>query len=71
MAKAKFITDFERDCIRIGHARGVRPVQVARWLKRSRITVHKQIAAMRDAGTLDDLPMCFVVDEIAEAMRNA
>jgi transposase len=71
MAKAKYISDFERDVMRIGHAKGYKPPQIARFLKRGKMVVYNHIKAMEAAGTLDDLPLCFVVEEIGEAIRRA
>lgn len=70
MARAAYITEFERDCIRIAHNQGIGPTQTAKFLKRSRMSVHRQIVEMREAGTLENLPLCFMVDEIAEAIRR-
>lgn len=69
MAKAKYITDFEREIIKIGHSQGIYPMQISRYLGRTRVAVHQQIEKMKQDGTIDDLPLAFVVDEIAEAIR--
>ena len=71
MAKAKYISDFEREVMRIGHAKGLKAPTIARFLKREKATVYNHIKAMEKDGTIGELPMCFVVDEIAEAIRKA
>lgn len=70
MARGKFITDFERDMIRIGHSEGIGDATIARALRRTPASVGQQIKKMRAAGTLDDLPFVFVVEEIAEFIRK-
>tara|TARA_R110002096_G_scaffold216523_7_gene404428 strand:+ start:1169 stop:1387 length:219 start_codon:yes stop_codon:yes gene_type:complete len=69
MAKAKFISKFELDVIRIGVSRGFNAPQIGRFIGRNKLTVYNHIAAMKEAGTIGDVPMAFVVDEIAEAIR--
>ena len=71
MAKAKYISDFEREVMRIGHARGFNAPQIARFLKRGKMVVYNHIKRMEADGTLENLPLCFVVDDIAEAIRKA
>lgn len=71
MARAKYISEFERDVMRIGHARGLKAPQIARFLKRGKMVVYNHLKAMEADGTLSDLPLCFVADEIAEAIRKA
>ncbi|NVK16718.1 MAG: hypothetical protein HWE35_21305 [Rhodobacteraceae bacterium] len=71
MAKAKYISDFERDVMRIGAARGYKAPQIARFLKRGKMVVYNHLKAMESDGTLKDLPLCFVTDEIAEAIGKA
>lgn len=70
MARGKFITEFERDCIRIGKASGVENATIARALKRTPAAVGQQITAMERAGTLKNLPMIFIVEEVAEMLRR-
>ncbi|MCE8508336.1 helix-turn-helix domain-containing protein [Ruegeria pomeroyi] len=71
MAKAKYISDFEREVMRIGHSRGFNAPEIARFLKRGKMVVYNHINRMDADGTLSDLPLCFVADEIAEAIRKA
>lgn len=76
MAKAKFISEFERDVIRIGHFQGTKAPAIGRFLNRSKQAIYNEIKAMTDAGTIDNRPMCFVCKEIgaamdAEAAKNA
>jgi len=71
MARGKFISDFEKDCIRIGVARGVRNATIARALKRTAAAVGQQIKRMEDDGTLYDLPSVFFVEDIAQMLRDA
>lgn len=71
MARGKYITDFERDCIRIGKSRGIDNATIARALRRTRMAVGNQVAAMEKAGTLGDLPMVFMQDDIADMIERA
>lgn len=71
MARGKFITDFERDLIRIGFARGMKAPQIARFLGRTKVAIYQQIAAMEAAGDLQPTVFEFVADEIAAAMARA
>jgi hypothetical protein len=71
MARAKFISDFERDVIRIGVSRGVNAPQIARFLGRTKVAVYQQIAAMDAAGALESGVLPFVADEIANAIKKA
>lgn len=70
MARARFITDFERDCIRIGKAYGVENATIARALKRTKPAITQQVQAMTEAGTLDNLPLAFVCEDIAAMLRE-
>lgn len=71
MAKGKYISDFERDVIRIGLAQGLKAPQIARFLKRGKMAVYNHIKAMETEGTLTTLPMCFIANEIGKAIREA
>lgn len=71
MAKAKYISTFERDVIRIGYAKGIKAPQIARFLKRGKMVVYNHIKAMEADGTIGELPLSFVADEIADAIRRA
>jgi len=68
MAKAKYITDFERDCIRIGVAAGATDAAIGRFLGRNKMAVGNHHKAMAAAGTLDNLPLAFVTDEIGRSI---
>ena len=70
MAKAKYISEFERDVMRIGVSKGLKSPQIARFLKRGKMVVYNHIKAMREDGTIDDLPLCFISDEIAESISK-
>lgn len=70
MAHGKFISEFERDVIRIGIAHGLSVPQIAKFLHRNRVAIHNHKKAMEDAGTIDRLPFGFVCDEIANAIRS-
>jgi transposase len=71
MAKAKYISEFERDVMRIGAANGYTAPQIARFLKRGKMVVYNHIKAMEAEGTLQNLPLCFVEQEIAAAIGKA
>lgn len=70
MARAKFITDFEAEIIRIGHNRGFKAPTIARYLGRNKVTVYNHIHKMKEAGTLDNMPFDFVAEEIAKGMQK-
>ncbi len=70
MARGKLISEFERDVIRIGHSRGMFPLEISKFLGRTRVAVHVQIEKMKEDGTIDNVPLSFVADEIAEAIRG-
>jgi hypothetical protein len=68
MAKGKYITDFERDLIRCGIAYGCNAPAIALFLGRNRMAVYNQIAAMRTAGTLQDVPLSAAASVIGRAI---
>lgn len=70
MARGRFITEFEKECIRIGKAKNIDNATIARALNRTKASIGQQVKAMENAGTLDDLPLAFVVDDIADMMRR-
>lgn len=70
MSKGKFISDFERDIIRIGYSTGATQAQIARFCHRSKSTICVQIQKMIEDGTIDNLPLSFVCDEIGGAIRE-
>ncbi|MEM8578415.1 MAG: hypothetical protein AAGF60_11220 [Pseudomonadota bacterium] len=55
--------------IRIGKSRGLSDAKIAAFLGRERTGIYKQVQMMREAGTLENLPLGFVVDEIAAAIN--
>jgi len=65
MAKAKYISDFELDVIRIGVSQGHQGVAIAKYLGRSKQSVYGKIAEMKAAGTLENMPFDFVTSTIA------
>jgi hypothetical protein len=69
MAKGKYITDFERDVIRCGVSFGCNAPQIAVFLGRNRMAVYNQISAMRQAGTLEELPGDFLAAQIGGAIN--
>ncbi|WP_321363554.1 hypothetical protein [uncultured Celeribacter sp.] len=71
MARGRLITEFEKDCIRIGYARGIKNATIARALKRTEAAISLQIKAMKEAGTIGNLPLMFMVDDVAAMLRSA
>lgn len=71
MARGKFITKFEKECIRIGKSQGIDNATIARALKRTPAAVGQQIKAMEEDGTLDNLPMIFMIEDVADMLRKA
>lgn len=70
MARGKFISDFERTVIRVGFANGIDGPSIARFLGRTKGVIYAQRDKMTEAGTMDDLPLPFVTEELVRAMRN-
>jgi len=71
MAKSRYISEFERNIIRIGVAKGLNAPQIAKFLKRGKMVVYNHIKAMRADDTLNDLPVCEALDEIASAISES
>lgn len=69
MARAKYITEFEKDCIRIGVAAGLNAPTIARFLGRQKLAIYRHIEKLTEDGTLGDVPLEFVASEIAAAMK--
>ena len=69
MARAKYITDFEKDVIRIGVANGIKAPAIARFLGRKKMAIYRHIELLEQDGTLGNVPMEFVADEIAAAIK--
>jgi len=70
MARRAYISEFELDLIRIGHAKGLSSIQIGEFMKRHPVAVRKHICRMREEGTIDNLPLPFAADEIAAAMQR-
>lgn len=70
MARAKYITNFELDIIRIGVANGFKAPAIARFLGRQKVAVYRHIEILRKSGTLHDVPFEFVANEIAKAIKQ-
>lgn len=69
MAKARYISDFELDIIRIGVTKGVSKIKIAKFIGRSKQVVYNHADRMIKDGTIGDMPLAFVVDEIAAAIE--
>ena len=69
MAKAKYISEFELECIRIGVNAGATNAAIGRFLGRSKMAVGNHVKKMRDAGTIHDFPFPFVAEEIAQSIK--
>ena len=70
MAKARYISDFERDVIRIGIDAGIKAPKIALFLGRGKMVIYNQIKKMEAEGTIQNKPMGFVCEEIAAAIRK-
>jgi hypothetical protein len=70
MARGRFITEFERECIRIGKSKDISNATIARALSRTKAAIGQQVKEMEEAGTIADLPMVFIVDDIADMLRT-
>ena len=68
MSRGPQITEFERDFIRIGFAKNIQNVTIARALGRTPAAIGQQIKFMKERGTIDNLPMVFIVDDVAESL---
>lgn len=69
MARGAYITEFEREIIRIGHARGLTGGQIAKYLRRERTGIYRIIKEMEDDGTLANVPFDFICDDVEAAIR--
>ncbi len=70
MARGKFISAFERDVIRIGVHNGQSCARIGEFLGRTRMAIHNHIKAMEREGSLENLPLDFVQEDIARALEN-
>lgn len=70
MARGRFISDFEADLIRIGHAAGIDNATIARAMGRHKSAIGKYLRRMEDEQTIGNLPTCLVGDRIAEMIRR-
>jgi len=70
MARGKYITEFERDCIRIGVFYGASGAAIARFLGRTKGGVRNHIERMRADGTIEDVPFAFVRAEIGRVILS-
>ncbi|MEN8950700.1 hypothetical protein [Planktotalea arctica] len=68
MSRGPQITEFERDFIRIGFAKNIQNATIARALGRTPAAVGQQIKMMKEKGTIENLPMVFIVDDVAESI---
>lgn len=71
MSKGKFITDFERTCIKIGKTRGIENSTIARALRRSPSAITAQVAKIGPDKLEKDLPFDFICDDIAEMLQRS
>lgn len=69
MPKGLKIKEEELMVIRVCHSAGIRPVDIARGLGRSRESVHQKLAQMRRDSTLDDMPVEFVSEALLTWMH--
>ena len=65
MARGKYVSDFEKDVMRIGVVRGKNITEIADYLGRTKMCVSIHVRKMRAAGTLENLPFGFLADDIA------
>lgn len=70
MASGKYISDEELMIIRIGTAHGISQVRIAEYLGRGRVAVARHVAKMKKNGTIGELPIPFIEEPIAEALRQ-
>ena len=68
MAKAKFISEREREVIRVGLHHGIPQKKIAAALNRSNGAVCQQVQRMREDGTLHDLPLPFMAELIRKGL---
>lgn len=70
MARGKYLTDVERDAIRIGVKLGLNAPAIANYLGRTRDGIHKEIKRLKNDGTIDDMPLSFLVDAVGRDMQR-
>jgi IS30 family transposase len=72
VARGKYITENERDTMRVGVKHGLTIAEIAKGMGRTRMGVNTHVKAMRDAGTLSDRPLLPHVEAaILEGLKNA
>jgi len=71
MARGKYITEFEKDAIRVGVANGHPDLFIAAFLQRSRPMVTAWRLKMQEDGSIDNMPFGFVAERISGEMIEA
>ncbi|WP_417267542.1 hypothetical protein [Celeribacter baekdonensis] len=66
MARGKYITKFEEDCIKSGFHHKVKNATIARALNRTKQAIGRKIKEMQEDGTINDVPLYH--SEIAEML---
>lgn len=70
MAKATYISDFEISCIKIGKKHKIPNATIARALDRSPQVIGHHVKRMEEDGTINDLPMLFLIEDIANVISS-
>lgn len=68
MARGKYISDFEREIIKIGVHHGYKAPAIARYLGREKMTVYNHIKAMQAKGMMGGLPFDFLQEQICKGI---
>lgn len=66
MARGKYFTEYERELIRIGTARGLNPSRIAKAIGRTPQGVRKQVQRMQERGAMAVSVFAVVADADAE-----
>lgn len=70
MAKAKYITEVERDAIRVGLSIKLTAPAIGHYLGRSKQGIYNEIQRLEQDGTLRNLPVPFLVEALARDMMR-
>lgn len=55
MAQSTWLSDFERDCIRLGVIQGRKAREIMEALNRSKQCIYREITKMKEDGSIDEL----------------
>jgi len=69
MAKAKYISENEKQVIKIAYEAGFKAPSIARYLGRGKLAIYNHIEAMQKADMMATDAMDFLKDQICEGIK--